>query len=141
MKLEDLERIGRSQPKGKRRFYSRATSNDVLIGAYAGSTTKNGTERFKVKLSVLNEPGCCHFGRIDYWKPIFVKEEQKLYLIYAKKADGYRKQTLKHGIGFIEFYNGDLIGLLELKEYTKKKPLAIDWKMDKECGRPYIVII
>ena len=135
MKLEDLMKIGDKQCK-RHRTTSVASSGVVISVIKQGATYKSN----RAKIAVITEPGDCNFAKTPYWRPIFVEKENKLYLIYSNKADGYKVADVKGGIGSIEFTNHELVHLLESKGVTSKNVLTRTWFMDKECGRPYITL-
>ena len=135
MKLEDLMKIGDKQCK--RRKTAAVASSGVVISVIKQGTTYKSN---RAKIAMITEPGDCHFANTPYWRPIFVDAENKLYLVYSNKADGYKVQKVNGGIGSIEFTNHELVHILESRGVTSKNVLTRNWFMDKECGRPYITL-
>lgn len=135
MKLEDLMKFGDKQYK--RRRTTTVASSGVVISVIKQSTNYKAN---RVKIAMITEPGDCHFTNTQYWRPIFVDTENKLYLIYSNKTEGYKVSPVTGGISAIEFTNHELVHLLESRGVTSKNVLTRNWIMDKECGRPYIAL-
>lgn len=128
MNIDVLTRLANDQSKGTDRDYRKGY--DVAVSRIIhGSKTR-------VSIAVYSEPCKCHFGDTDYWQAIFVKSEERLYLIYSDKKHGYKKQRRKTSLGYFQFTN---TGLLDyMKDHYTEETIYRKWKWDSECARPYI---
>lgn len=134
MKLEMLERLAETQGKVGGRTLSH--DKDVYLSVVEQKQNDPYHKRKRVRFAVYREAGQCKFKNACFWLPVYVADEHRVYLIYSDKKKGYKQQPTKKGIGVIEFTSDELAKAIE--EASKNGPVVRDWRMDRECGRPYV---
>jgi len=121
MKLDELE--ARMQQKGTKMHNAK---NDVFLSL--------GKKKERVSLTVYNERQG-HFSETTYWKPVFIEELRRIYLVYGNKQIGYKvTRQSSNSVGTIQFTDHNLIHFLDVNELCG----SYNFEFDPECKRYFI---
>ena len=126
MKLDNLMKIANTQRK-------RANRTDYDITLQACNTK---ADYHQVSVRIRKNPKNIDFTKHEYWLPVFVQHEGKLYILPSDSISGFKHQPAKTTVGGVYFFNKDI------HEYLTKNGNngvnGFHWSWDSECSRPYI---
>lgn len=117
----------------KKRVATRSKRGRALDTAAVRVSISESEKAAKVFVTIY-EQGTARFSEVKQWTPIWVPEENRLYVVYGISEFGYKPQRLANAIGKIAFQNADLYA------HIRKNNLmgAYSWKFDAECAKKYI---
>lgn len=130
MKLEALKERAKQQRKQKNGKMPK-DGKAVYLVHYDSKTHKE-----QVGINVYKE-GKTGLFSCDFWMPVLIPEEKKIYIIPADATFGYKVQAKNgtSGMRSVHFTNVAMGKMIEELDINRK---GFDWKFDTECRKWFI---